>query len=307
MDDRISKAVDILEDGGIVIFPTDTAFGIGCRIDNEKAIKRLFDVRKRPETKAVPVLVGSLEIAQRYLLPIPKKVIDKLIKPYWPGALTIILRCKTDKVLSLVRGNNSTLGVRMPDHPIPISLIKRLEVPILGSSANFSGGKTPYEFEDLDPELIKMVDYVLPGECSINKISTVIDCTKIPWKILREGAVKIQNSEFKIQNRKKKIILLIDTADNKEIRVGLRIDGKEYIKKQRIDFRRAQIVLPMIDKILKNYKLSIKDLKAIEVNQGPGSFTGLRVGASVANALSFVLKIPVNNKKTGEYIAPEYK
>src|SRR3990167_6731761 len=98
------KALEVLKDGGIVIFPTDTAFGIGCRIDNEKSIERLFKIRNRPENMAVPVLVNSVEMAKQYLMPITHDVQKKLIKVYWPGALTIVLPCRTDNVPSLVRG-----------------------------------------------------------------------------------------------------------------------------------------------------------------------------------------------------------
>lgn len=193
MNDEIKKAVEVLKkNGGIIIFPTDTAFGIGCRIDNEKAIERLFRIRKRPLSQASPVLVDSIEMAQDYLLPIPKDVLENLIKPYWPGALTIILHCIKEKVPELVRGGTSTLGVRIPNSQTALRIIKEVGVPILGPSANFHGEKTPYKFSDLDPELIKSADYVLKGECSACQASTVIDCSKKPWKILREGAIKIE-------------------------------------------------------------------------------------------------------------------
>lgn len=188
---EIKQAVQILQNGGIVIFPTDTAFGIGCRIDKEDSIKRLFTLRKRAETKATPVLVDTVTMAQKYLQPISKDVINKLIEPYWPGALTIVLSCKTDMVPQLVRGGGDTLGVRIPNHATARTLIRELGIPILGTSANFAGGKTPYSFEELDSELTKLVDYVVPGVCTVKQASTVIDCTEKPWKILREGAVKI--------------------------------------------------------------------------------------------------------------------
>ena len=100
--------------------------------------------------------------------------------------------------------------------------------------------------------------------------------------------------------------LIIDTGDNKKILVGLKINGKEYIQVEKIKSNKTQIVLPMIDKILKKYSLKPEDLSAIQVNAGPGSFTGLRVGIAIANALAFVLKIPVNGKKVGEVILPIY-
>lgn len=190
--DAIQKAITILKGGGIVIFPTDTAFGIGCRIDDEEAVKRLFTIRKRPETKAVPVLVSSLHMAQEYLQEIPQDVIEKLMKPYWPGALTIILKSKNEKVPDLVRGGTDTMGVRVPDHLTTLALINGVGIPLIGTSANFAGEATPYTFESLDAELVKLVDFVIPGECHTQIASTVIDCTKERWEILRQGAVKLK-------------------------------------------------------------------------------------------------------------------
>src|SRR5258708_1766141 len=128
---HVAEAVRILKQGGIVIFPTDTAFGIGCRIDDTDAVQRLFALRKRPETKAVPVLVSSLYMAQEYVQEIPEEVIEKLIKPYWPGALTIVLQSKINKVPSLVRGGGETIGLRVPDHLTTLALINGVGIPLL--------------------------------------------------------------------------------------------------------------------------------------------------------------------------------
>lgn len=100
--------------------------------------------------------------------------------------------------------------------------------------------------------------------------------------------------------------LILDTADNKKILVGLKINGKEYIRTEQIKSNKTQIVLSMIDKMLKKHLLKPEDLSEIQVNAGPGSFTSLRVGLTIANALSFTLKIPVNGKKVGEIILPIY-
>lgn len=100
------------------------------------------------------------------------------------------------------------------------------------------------------------------------------------------------------------ITLFIDTAKREEIIIGLKIDGK--VHKETIENGKAEEVLPLIERILKENKLKLKDLNAVEVNLGPGSFTGLRVGVSIANALGFTLKIPVNNKKVGEYVEALY-
>lgn len=190
--EEIKKAIQILEEGGTVIFPTDTAFGIGCRIDDEKAVKRLFGIRKRPETQATPVLVDSVEMAQKYLLPIPKDVIDKLIKPYWPGALTIILPCKADKTPKLVRGGGTTLGIRVPNHSTIRQIIKGVGVPILGPSANFHGDKTPFSLSEVNKKLQEQVDFIVGGACEHKLSSTVIDCSKHPWRIIRQGAIDLK-------------------------------------------------------------------------------------------------------------------
>ncbi len=100
--------------------------------------------------------------------------------------------------------------------------------------------------------------------------------------------------------------LILDTSDNKKITVGLIINGRKDIQTRRITSNKTQIILPMIDEILEKHFLKPKDLSEIRINAGPGSFTGLRIGLAIANALSFVLKVPINGKKVGEIILPIY-
>lgn len=296
-DFDLKKASDVLYSGGIIIFPTDTAFGIGCRIDNNRAINKLIKIRGRKKDQPFPVLVGSKEMARNYLKKIPEEVFKKLISKYWPGALTIVLPCKTEKINPLIRGNGNTLGVRMPNDKKILDLINKIRVPIIGSSANFTGSATPYELMEIDQKIIDKVDFVLEGKCKLKKPSTVIDCSEMPWKILRNGAVKISKT--------KKIKLYINTASNEYISVELEIDGKKFTKKQKINYQKAQVVLPMIERLLKNHKMNLNNLSEIKVNTGPGSYTGLRVGLSIANSLSHFLKIPINgNLQVAE---PVYK
>ena len=96
-------------------------------------------------------------------------------------------------------------------------------------------------------------------------------------------------------------VLIIDTSSNQEIKVGLVIDGKEFSFKQLVD-RKNQEVLPLVEKLLRQQELELKDLTAIEVNLGPGSFTGLRVGVSIANTLGYLLKIPINGENQTQKI-----
>ena len=104
----------------------------------------------------------------------------------------------------------------------------------------------------------------------------------------------------------KRITIAIDTSNNKEVLVHLKIDGKTFEKRQVPDHRKAQLVLPFVEDLLKEHTLQLSDLTGIEVNQGPGSFTGLRVGITIANTLGFLLNIPVNGKKAGEQVEALY-
>lgn len=102
------------------------------------------------------------------------------------------------------------------------------------------------------------------------------------------------------------ILLSIDTANNTNIKVGLAFDGKEYLLEQTVDRRRSQAVLPLIERLLDEHKLKLSDISAIHVNPGPGSFTGLRVGITIANTLGFLLQVPVNGKTVGVLIDAAY-
>lgn len=191
MSKNIQKAIKILNEGGIVIFPTDTVYGIGCRLDNPKALEKLFSIRNRPAEKAVLAVVDSIAMAQEYLLPIPEDVNSQLMQQYWPGCLTIVLPCNKEKVPSVARGGGDTLGVRQTNHPVLLEMIKGVGVPLVAPSANFAGEATPKTFQELDSNLLSMVDFVVEGECGGDMPSTVIDCSVKPWKILREGAIRV--------------------------------------------------------------------------------------------------------------------
>lgn len=191
MGTNLENTVEVLKKGGILIFPTDTAFGIGCRIDNDLAVKRLFEIRRRPENKPTPVLVDSIQMAEKYTDELPHDV-HKLMEKYWPGGLTIVLKSSKGNVSPLVKGGLNTLGLRMPNHPSLLSVISQLGVPIIGSSANFAGERTPFKRREIDQRLINLVDYIMEGEAKGMQSSTVIDCTKKPWIILRHGAVLVE-------------------------------------------------------------------------------------------------------------------
>ena len=190
MNTTIQQAITILKEGGIVIFPTDTAFGIGCRIDCKEAVDRLFRIRKRPLTQPTPVLTSSIEQILPYL-ETPSDIVRRFMQTHWPGALTIITPCKKELVYSPIRGGGDTIGIRMPDHHDLLDVITKVGVPILGPSANMHGEKTPFHVSELDLALVNLVDYVLPGACKNHDVSTVIDCTKEPYTVVRQGAIRV--------------------------------------------------------------------------------------------------------------------
>lgn len=183
----IDEAISILNRGGVVIYPTDTAFGIGCKADNKKAIKRVFEIRKRPLSKPVSILVDSKKMGLGYFEN-PTVSVKRLMDCYWPGALTIIYTANNKTIDKLVTAGGSTVGIRMPSHKTTHALIKGIKTGLLGPSANLHNGKTPFKRNDLDEELTKQVDHVVNGDCYGNTASTVIDCTKKPFKIIRQGA-----------------------------------------------------------------------------------------------------------------------
>lgn len=185
----LEEAAKLLRDGAVGIFSTDTAFAIGCRMDDEKAVARLFEIKGRESAKATPVLVSSYEMAQAYVAPISPMIKKKLLDRFWPGALTVVFPAIERKVAPLVRGGGNTLGVRMPNAHQTRTLIDLVGVPLLGTSANFSGNPPAHQLSDLDQKLVSMVDFVLPGKCEHQMVSTVVDVSIMPWKILRQGMI----------------------------------------------------------------------------------------------------------------------
>lgn len=188
----IDDAAQLFGSGKIGIFPTDTAFGIGCVIDNVEAVEKLFKIRNRPTNKPTPVLVNSVGMVEKITQNSLDEDVKKIIHNYWPGGLTVVVSNNNDAIPDLVRGGTKTLGVRMPNHEGMLEIIKKVGKPILAPSANFGGGQTPFSLDEVEQDLIDLADFVVEGECLGNKSSTVLDCTQKPYKILRQGAVMIE-------------------------------------------------------------------------------------------------------------------
>ncbi|MEK9183573.1 MAG: L-threonylcarbamoyladenylate synthase [Patescibacteria group bacterium] len=190
---NIKKAASVMRSGGLVIFPTDTVYGIGCDAFNVNAVKKIFLAKKRKENKALPILIANikqLEILVKEIPPLAKE----LIKKYWPGQLTIVFY-KNKKVSSEVTANSDKVAVRWPKNRIATDLIKELQLPIIGTSANLSGQNSILTVNDIPESLLDSVDLILDGGTlkSFGVSSTIIDVTSNPPQILREGAVNLKD------------------------------------------------------------------------------------------------------------------
>ncbi len=184
----IKKAVEILRKGRLVAFPTETVYGLGCDAFNERAVKKVFEVKKRPLSK--PLIVGVADRNEVYELAEVNSVGDKLMKLFFPGPLTLVFR-KKDVVPDIVTGGSEKVAIRMPDHEVPLRLIEKLRRPVVVPSANITGRPSPTAYEHVVEELGDRVDAVIVGECRVGIESTIVDVTVRPAKVLRVGAVRV--------------------------------------------------------------------------------------------------------------------
>jgi L-threonylcarbamoyladenylate synthase len=181
----IEKASQIINQGGVVIFPTDTVYGIGCDPYNKASIEKIYKIKSRHITKSVPVLTYSIEMAERIAQ--FDQLAKKIVKKFWPGPLTIILKVTDEKIKKSLNLENK-IAIRVPDHKCTLELLKKCNY-LVGTSANISGD-VPYR----NPKecLKKMQDYdvfVDGGMITSNGESTIIEIENEEIKIIREGSL----------------------------------------------------------------------------------------------------------------------
>ncbi len=182
----VQRAVDILRGGGLVAYPTDTVYGLAALPGNEQAVARLFEAKRRNPGQPTPLLIASEEMAPAITGEVSNDA-QALMAAFWPGALTIVLT-KAQTFRSLAVGE--TVGLRVPDHPLPRELSRLLGSPITGTSANIAGGPEPLTADDVRAQLGDAVDLVIDdGPCPGGRPSTVVDCTVSPPRIVRQGAI----------------------------------------------------------------------------------------------------------------------
>jgi len=191
------EIVAILLNNGVIAYPTDTVYGLGAHYMSEKAVKRICQVKGRPSGKGFPLLLSCVDDVDTV---VTEKSEQMLIfaKAFWPGALTLVLNARPE-IPEEITGSSKTVAVRVPDHPIPRGLVEKLGAPIVGTSANLSGGPDPVTAIDVKSVLGDKIDCILDGGPTAQAApSTVLDLTGSTPKVLRIGAIGVTSLQSAI-------------------------------------------------------------------------------------------------------------
>ncbi|MCA0359601.1 MAG: threonylcarbamoyl-AMP synthase [Armatimonadetes bacterium] len=186
--EAIQTAARTIRQGGVVVIPTETVYGIACDALNKDAVMRVFEVKGRPSDNPLIVHISDwdmLEMVAQDIPPLAKKFAEK----YWPGPLTLVLPKRPEVPMETTGGLNS-VAVRMPRHRVALDVIRQAERPIAAPSANVFMALSPTRAQDIDPEILVEVDVILDGgPCEVGLESTVLDLTDDTPRILRPGAI----------------------------------------------------------------------------------------------------------------------
>lgn len=186
----IREAAEAIREGKLVVFPTETVYGLGANGLNKVAVKNIFEAKGRPQDNPLIIHVASKNL-EEFAKEVPK-VAKEMIDKFWPGPLTIILN-KKDFIPDVTSAGLSSIGIRMPSNPIALKLIELSGCPIAAPSANISGRPSPTDIERCVEDLEGKVDYIIGGETSrVGVESTIVDCTVEPAVILRPGGITLE-------------------------------------------------------------------------------------------------------------------
>ena len=188
-EDELNNVIDVIEKGGVVVFPTDTVYGVATNSLDETAIKKLFELKGRNDNKPICVLTSNVDKIKKiaYINEEEQKIIDK----YMPGALTIILN-KKNNVSNVLTSNLDTVGVRIPNNEIALRILGKLDYPLATTSANISGMEAAVKIDDIIQVFNNKVDIIVDGGITdLNMSSTRVKIENNEIKVLREGTIKI--------------------------------------------------------------------------------------------------------------------
>ena len=188
---ELEEAVRSLNSGGVVVFPTDTLYGLGADVFSLAALQRIFSIKGRRADLALPVLVAGLDQVEAVAQPMSAEA-QRLAERFWPGPLTLVMRRSPD-LPGLVTGGADTVAVRMPGHPVPLELARRLGRPITGTSANRSGQPDLLDLSALENQLGNLVDHIIQtGPVPAGTASTIVNVTGDTPQLLRGGAISLE-------------------------------------------------------------------------------------------------------------------
>ena len=196
MDDlqAIHRAAEIIKNGGIVAFPTETVYGLGADAFNALAVARIFEVKGRPYFDPLIVHVANPANVEELVKEIPSDA-EKLMKSFWPGPLTVVL-LKRDSIPDIVTAGLPTVAIRMPNHPVALSLIEESGCPVAAPSANPFGYLSPTTAEHVREQLGDRVDLILDGgPCPVGVESTILSFLEGKSRLLRPGGVPLEEVE----------------------------------------------------------------------------------------------------------------
>ena len=194
LQEQVDRAIEVLRVGGVVAYPTDTVYGLGANAFDEAAVARVYEIKGRPRQQPIPILVADMAGMEMVAREVPE-IARRLAERFLPGGLTLVL-LKAPRVSPLVSGGGDTVAVRIPDHPVPLALIRGLGAPITGTSANPSSQPSPTTAEGVRRFLGDKVDLIIDGgRCPGGVASTVVDATGTSPRLVREGAIPRQALE----------------------------------------------------------------------------------------------------------------
>ncbi len=185
-DEGIRKSVEIIENGGVIIFPTDTVYGIGCNPYDANAVKKIYEIKSREKIKSLPVLASSIQIVKQ--ISIIDEFTENIIKKYWPGPLTLILKLK-DKNLKKSLNLEDKIAVRIPNSECTLKLLNKCNL-LVGTSANVSGDSSFTDPQECMKNVKNYDVFVDGGTITSKGESTIIEIENEKISIIREGALK---------------------------------------------------------------------------------------------------------------------
>ncbi|MBI5231524.1 MAG: threonylcarbamoyl-AMP synthase [Coriobacteriales bacterium] len=189
--EAINLAATVLRDGGIVVFPTETVYGIGTLADSAFGAHEIFEVKVRPLDKPLPWLVENEDALDIYGIEVPQYA-HALAHEFWPGPLTLVVKA-SDRVGKDFRAPDGTVALRSPAHEVVIELLQASGGPLIATSANTHGAPAPGDFAEVEERIRMAADVSLDGgETEHQQASTVVDVTGVEPVVLREGAISTE-------------------------------------------------------------------------------------------------------------------